>query len=65
MVLKWAKGTIYCVVAITTRYRLDSSGFEPQWGDIFGTFPDRSRDPLSLLYQGCLVLPGDKAVGSF
>ena len=40
---------------------LDGPGIESQYGRILCTFPDGNRDPLSLLYSRCRVIPGGKA----
>jgi hypothetical protein len=34
---------------IVTRYGLEGPGIESRWGEIFRTYPDRLRDPPSLL----------------
>jgi len=47
-------------VGIVTGYRLDGSGIESWWGEIFRTFPDWPWDPPSLLYNGYRVFPGGK-----
>jgi hypothetical protein len=39
------------VVGIATRYVLEGLGIESRWGEIFHTYPDRLRGPLSLLIQ--------------
>jgi hypothetical protein len=45
------------VVGIATRYGLEGSGIESRWGEIFRTYPDRLRDPPSLLYNGYRLFP--------
>jgi hypothetical protein len=47
-------------VGIATRYGLEGPGIESRWGEIFRTYPDRLRDPPSLLYNGYRVFPGSK-----
>jgi len=45
------------VIVIVTRYRLDGTGIESIWGDIFRNNPDRPWSPPSLQY---LVFPMGK-----
>ena len=47
-------------VGIATDYGLDGSGSNPGGDEIFRTRPDRPWGPLSLLYNGYRVFPGDK-----
>jgi hypothetical protein len=47
-------------VGIATRYELEGPGIESRWGEIFRTYPDRLRDPPSLLYNGYRVFPVGK-----
>jgi hypothetical protein len=47
-------------VGIATRYGLEGPGIESRWGEIFRTYPDRVRDPPSLLYDGYRVFPRGK-----
>jgi hypothetical protein len=47
-------------VGIVTRYGLKDPGIESRWGEIFRTYPDRLRDPPSLLYNVYWVFPGGK-----
>ena len=48
-------------VGIVTGYGLDGPGIESRWGgEIFRTCPDQPWGPLSLLYNGYRVFPGDK-----
>jgi hypothetical protein len=47
-------------VVIATRYGLESPGIESRWAEIFRTYPDRLRDPPSLLYNRYRVFPGSK-----
>ena len=42
-------------VGKATHKRLDGPGFEPRWGEILRTRPDRCRGPPSLLYVGCRI----------
>jgi hypothetical protein len=55
--LKWSRDSS---VDIATRYGLEGPGIESRWGEIFRTYPDRLRDPPSLLYNGYRVFPGVK-----
>jgi hypothetical protein len=48
------------VAGIATRYGLEGSGIESQWGEIFRAYPDQLRGPPSLLYNGYGVFPGGK-----
>jgi hypothetical protein len=48
------------VVGIATRYGLKGPGIESRWDEIFRTFPDRSRGPPSLLYNGYRAFPRGK-----
>jgi hypothetical protein len=48
------------VVSIATCYGLEGPEIESRWGEIFRTYPDRLRDPPSLLYNGYRVFPGGK-----
>ena len=48
------------VVGIATGYGPDGPGSNPGGGEIFGTCPDRSWSPPSLLYNGYRVFPGGK-----
>ena len=49
---------------IATRYGLDGPGINSGGDEIFGTCPDRSRGPPSLLYNGYRVyFPGVKQPG--
>ena len=51
-------------VSIATRYRLDGTGIESRWGEIFRTCPDRLWGPHSFLYSGYRVsFPGVKRSG--
>jgi hypothetical protein len=45
------------IVGIVTCYRLEGSGIESRWGEIFRTYPDRLQGPPSLLYFGYRVFP--------
>jgi hypothetical protein len=54
---KWSREG---VVGIATRYWLEGPGIESRWGEIFGIYRDRLRDPPSLLYNGYRVFPGGK-----
>jgi hypothetical protein len=47
-------------VGIATRYGLKEPGIESRWGEIFRTYPDRLRDPSSLLYNGYRIFSGGK-----
>jgi hypothetical protein len=49
------------VVSTATRYGLEGPGIEFRWGEILRTYPDRLRDPPSLLYNGYRVFSGVKA----
>jgi hypothetical protein len=44
-----------------TRYVLEDQGIECRWGEIFRNYPDRLRDPPSLLYNRYRVFPGGKS----
>ena len=52
-------------VGIETCYGLDGLWIESQWGQIFRTRPERPWGPLSLLYDGYRILPGDKKAGAW
>jgi hypothetical protein len=52
-------------VGKATGYGLDGPGIEPSGGAVFRTRPDRPWGPSSLLYNGCRVFPGGKAVGAW
>jgi len=52
-------------VGIATCYGLDGPGSNPGGGEIFRTQPDRPWGPLSLPYNGYLVLPGGKTAGAW
>ena len=43
---------------IATRYALDSSGFEPRWGEEIFLSPHPFSGPPSLVYSGCRFSPG-------
>jgi hypothetical protein len=47
-------------VGIATGYGLRGPGIESRWGEIFRTYPDRPRDPPSLLYNVYRVFPGGR-----
>jgi hypothetical protein len=49
------------VINIATRYGLEGPGIESRWAETFRTYPDRLRDPPTLLYKGYRVFPGGKA----
>jgi len=48
------------VVGIATGYGLEGPASNPGGGEIFRTYPDRPWGPLSFLYNGYRVFPGDK-----
>jgi hypothetical protein len=48
------------VVGIASGYRLDGTGIESRWRELFHTCPDRPWGPPSLLYNGYRVFPGGK-----
>jgi hypothetical protein len=47
-------------VGIATLYGLEGPRIESRWGEIFRTYPNRFRGPLSLLYNGYRVFHGSK-----
>jgi len=46
-------------------FQLDGSGSNPRGGELFRSRPNRPYRPPSLLHNGYLVIPGNKATGAW